>query len=122
MFIDVTEPDATFTNRTVWRFNVIVSYGRSTPKLEPVAKLVQARKSRRHKWIDDPSRGFYPDDWRNRGKRPPQAPIDIALEAAEQFAQALREAVVDQYDVAIAQERLAEIEAHPERVVRPPPD
>lgn len=93
MYIEVVAPGATDTARTIWRFRLITSYGNVPPKLDVDAKKVQARKSRRHKWIDDPSRGYYPDDWRNRGKTPPEAPIEIARLAVEQITRTLLEVI-----------------------------
>jgi hypothetical protein len=97
MYIDVVEPGATDTERTVWRFNLIVSYGLRRPQLDTVAKLVQTRKTKRHKWVLDPRLSFDPEDWRNRGKRPWPAPKELAHVAATQFADELRKAIDSTY-------------------------
>lgn len=97
MYIDVTEPGATDTERTVWRFNLIVSYGLRPAQLNTVAKLVQTRTTKRHKWALDPALSFDPEERHNRGKQPWPAPIEIAHAAAAQFADALHRAVDSAY-------------------------
>lgn len=87
MHIDIVEPGATDTSRTLWRFAVVFSYGERLLSLKTNGKLVQYRDNKRCKWRNDTSNSYDPSTWVHRDGAPPRPPFAIATAAADKTAE-----------------------------------